>query len=89
MIVDRVNAGLATARAAGVKMGRGNRKDGQRSADEDRWGMFEGRDGKTNPEPLQGGTGILKIGKELGVGTATVQRVVAEQPRPFEASASV
>jgi transposase-like protein len=34
-----------------------------------------------------GGTGMLKIGKTLGVGTGTVQRVL-EQPRPFEASLS-
>ena len=32
----------------------------------------------------QGGTGILKIGKTLGIGTGTVQRVVIEQPRPFD-----
>jgi hypothetical protein len=25
----------------------------------------------------------LKIGKALGIGTGTVQRVVMEQPRPF------
>jgi transposase-like protein len=30
------------------------------------------------------GTGILKIGKTLGIGTGTVQRVVMEQPRPFD-----
>ena len=36
----------------------------------------------------KGGTGMLKIGKTLGVGTGTVQRVLMEQPRPFEASAS-
>jgi hypothetical protein len=30
----------------------------------------------------KGGTGILKIGKTLGVGTGTVQRVLMEQPRP-------
>ena len=35
----------------------------------------------------KGGTGILKIGKELGIGTGTVQRLLMEQPRPFEASA--
>jgi len=33
----------------------------------------------------KGGTGMLKIGKALGIGTGTVQRVVTEQPRPFEA----
>ena len=31
----------------------------------------------------KGGTGILKIGKALGIGTGTVQRVLLEQPRPF------
>ena len=32
-----------------------------------------------------GGIGVLKIGKTLGIGTGTVQRVLMEQPRPFEA----
>jgi DNA invertase Pin-like site-specific DNA recombinase len=32
----------------------------------------------------KGGTGILKIGKALGIGTGTVQRVLMEQPRTFE-----
>ena len=32
----------------------------------------------------KGGTGILKISKTLGIGTGTVQRVVTEQPRPFD-----
>ena len=31
---------------------------------------------------------MVKIGKTLGIGTGLVQRVVAEQPRPFEGSAS-
>ena len=35
------------------------------------------------------GTGILKIGKTLGIGTGTVQRVLMEQLRPFGAGASV
>jgi hypothetical protein len=34
----------------------------------------------------KGGMGILKIGKTLGVGTGTVQRVL-EQPSPFEVAA--
>ena len=37
----------------------------------------------------KGGTGIVKIGKTLGVGTGTVQRVVTEQPRPFDADVNV
>ena len=36
----------------------------------------------------KGGMGVLKIGRTLGIGTGTVQRVVSEQPRPFEASAA-
>jgi hypothetical protein len=28
--------------------------------------------------------GVLKIGRTLGVGTSLVQRVVTEQPRPFD-----
>ena len=39
MIVERVNSGLGRAKAKGVKLGRGNKKDGKRSADEERWGM--------------------------------------------------
>jgi DNA invertase Pin-like site-specific DNA recombinase len=88
MIVDRVNAGLARARAAGVKMGRGYRKDGKRSADEERWGMSKAELEKRILRLHKGGTGILKIGKTLGVGTALVQRVVTEQSRPFEVGAS-
>jgi hypothetical protein len=30
----------------------------------------------------------LKIGKTLGIGTGTVQRVVMEQPRPFDVDAA-
>ena len=36
----------------------------------------------------KGGTGILKIGKALGIGTGTVQRVMMEQSRPFDVDAS-
>jgi hypothetical protein len=32
----------------------------------------------------KGGTFILKIGKTLGIGKGTVQRVLMEQPRPFD-----
>ena len=34
------------------------------------------------------GTGILKIGKALGIGTGTVQRILMEQPRPFDVGAA-
>jgi DNA invertase Pin-like site-specific DNA recombinase len=89
MIVERVNSGLARAKAKGVKLGRGNKKDGERSADEARWGMSRAELEKRILRLHKGGTGILKIGKTLGIGTGTVQRVLMEQPRPFEASASV
>jgi len=42
---------------------------------------------KRIPRLHKGGTGILKIGKALGIGTGTVQRVLMEQPRPFGAGA--
>ena len=44
--------------------------------------------GRTFGIEALGGTGILKIGKALGIGTGTVQRVVMEQPRPFDVGAS-
>jgi hypothetical protein len=71
----------------GVKLGR-NKKDGERSADEERWGMSRAELEKRILRLHKGGTGILKIGKALGVGTGTVQRVLMEQPRPFDVSAS-
>jgi DNA invertase Pin-like site-specific DNA recombinase len=40
MMRERVNAGLARAKANGIKLGRGKRKDGRRSADEKRWGKM-------------------------------------------------
>ena len=82
MIVGRVNSGLARAKAKGVKLGRGNKKDGERSADEERWGMSRAELKKRILRLHKGGTGILKIGKALGTGT--VQRVLMEQPRPFD-----
>jgi DNA invertase Pin-like site-specific DNA recombinase len=85
MIVERVNSGLARAKAKGVKLGRGNKKDGDRSADEQRWGMSRAELEKRIVRLHKGGIGILKIGKTLGIGTGTVQRVLMEQPRPFEA----
>jgi DNA invertase Pin-like site-specific DNA recombinase len=76
MIVDRVNAGLARARANGVKMGRGCRKDGNRSADEVRWGCSKAELEKRILALRSEGMGVLKIAKTLGIGTALVQRVI-------------
>jgi DNA invertase Pin-like site-specific DNA recombinase len=84
MIVGRVNAGLKRAKAQGVRLGRGHRKDGAWSADEERWGMTRAELEKRVLRLHKDGIGLLKIGKTLGVGTALVQGIV----RPFEASAS-
>ena len=84
IIVERVNSGLARANAKGVKLGRGNKKDGKRNADEKRWGISRAELEKRILRLYKSGTGIVKIGKTLGVGTGTVQRVVTGQPRPFD-----
>ena len=62
MISERVNAGLARAKADGRKLGR-------RRASSD----VEAQIRKLRED----GMGILKIGRTLGVGTSVVQRVVA------------
>ena len=85
MIVERVNSGLAKAKAKGVKLGRGNKKDGERSVDEKRWGMSRTELEKRILSLHKGGMGILKIGRELGIGSGTVQGVL----RPFEVSAGL
>jgi DNA invertase Pin-like site-specific DNA recombinase len=77
MIVERVNAGLARARANGVRLGRGNRKDDQWSADEQRWGMSRSEIQMRILRLRKQGMGIVKIGRTLGVGTSVVQRVLA------------
>jgi DNA invertase Pin-like site-specific DNA recombinase len=84
MIVERVNAGLKRAKAQGIKLGRGNRKDGARNVDEERWGMTRAELEKRILRFHKGGTGMLKIAKTLGVGTALVQGVVG----PFVKAAS-
>jgi DNA invertase Pin-like site-specific DNA recombinase len=84
MIVGRVNAGLKRAKAQGVRLGRGNRKDGTWSADEERWGMTRAELEKRVLRLHKDGMGVLKIGKTLGVGTALVQGIV----RPFDAVAA-
>jgi DNA invertase Pin-like site-specific DNA recombinase len=81
MIVDRVNAGLARAKANGVKLGRGNKKPDEkgkveRSKDEKRWGSSREELKERILELRKGGMGVLKIGRTLGVGTSLVQRVV-------------
>lgn len=63
IIVERVNAGLARAKANGKVLGRP--KVGDEVEDEIK-------------AMLKSGTGILKTAKTLGIGTGTVQRVKAE-----------
>jgi DNA invertase Pin-like site-specific DNA recombinase len=62
IIRERVNAGLARAKAKGTKLGRRTVKP-----------SVEAR----IRELKAGGMGILKIGRTVGVGTSVVQRVVA------------
>jgi DNA invertase Pin-like site-specific DNA recombinase len=71
IIRERVNAGLARARANGVKLGRRRVKPSVEAR------ILEMR---------AKGDGILKIGKALGVGTSVVQRVFKQDPRTLRAS---
>jgi len=84
MIVERVNAGLKRARREGVEFGRGKRKDGARSLDEQRWGMSRAELEKRILRLRKDGMGMLKIAKTLGIGTSVVQGIVS----PFEVAAS-
>jgi DNA invertase Pin-like site-specific DNA recombinase len=61
MMRDRIKAGLARARAQGRRLGRPPVPPAVEQAI---------RDARAE------GKGMLKIGRELGVGTATVQRVL-------------
>ena len=63
MIRDRVNAGLARAKAQGTKLGRPRRDDAKLVA----------KISKLRKQKV----GILKIAKQLGVGTSVVQRIVS------------
>ena len=63
MIRERVNAGLARAKAQGKKLGRPRRDDAQRMA--------------AIVKLRKGGVGINKIAKQLGIGVSAVQRIVA------------
>ena len=64
MIVSRVNAGLKRAKAAGKLLGRPK--------------IDAGTEAKIKKALAKGDKGILKIAKELGVGSGTVQRIKAE-----------
>ncbi|MBF0562239.1 MAG: recombinase family protein [Alphaproteobacteria bacterium] len=67
LIQSRVKAGMARARAEGKRFGRPPLKPTKAAA--------------IRAELQAGGKGILRIAKELGVGTGTVQRIKAEMAR--------
>ncbi len=70
IIRERVNAGLARARAKGTKLGRR---------------PVEPAVEVRIRELRANGDGILKIGRKLGVGTSVVQRVVHGIPKTLTA----
>lgn len=63
MIVERVNAGLARARAQGKRLGRPSN-------------LTSSKERKVR-QLLAKNVGVVKIGKTVGVGTGTVQRIKA------------
>jgi DNA invertase Pin-like site-specific DNA recombinase len=65
IIRERVRAGLARAKASGTKLGRRP----VATAVEERIRALRGK-----------GLGMLRIGRELGIGTSVVQRVLATHP---------
>jgi DNA invertase Pin-like site-specific DNA recombinase len=65
MIQERVRAGLARAKAEGTQLGRPKVNEETEAAIR--------RELRRKDRP-----GILKIAKELGVGTSTVQRIAGE-----------
>lgn len=67
MIVERVNAGLARARAEGKRLGRPTRLNAAREL--------------KIRQMLADGVGLIKVGKTVGVGTGTVQRIKASMQR--------
>jgi DNA invertase Pin-like site-specific DNA recombinase len=62
LIRERVRAGLARAKASGVRLGRPR----------------VGADKETIRELLRQGVGIVRIGKTIGCGTGVVQRIRTE-----------
>jgi DNA invertase Pin-like site-specific DNA recombinase len=72
MIRQRVNAGLKRAVEAGKTLGRPK--------------ISEALEKRIQAQ-LRAGKGILKVARELGVGTGTVQRIAREMGGPFDAAA--
>jgi DNA invertase Pin-like site-specific DNA recombinase len=72
MIRQRVHAGRKRAVEAGKTLGRPR---------------ISAAVEKRIQAQLRAGKGILKVAREVGVGTGTVQRIAQEMPRPFEVAA--
>jgi DNA invertase Pin-like site-specific DNA recombinase len=72
MIRQRVNAGLKRAVAAGKQLGRPKIDEAVE---------------KRIQTQLRTGKGMLKVAREIGVGSGTVQRIAQEMPRPFDGAA--
>jgi DNA invertase Pin-like site-specific DNA recombinase len=72
MIKQRVRAGLKRAVEQGKQLGRPK--------------IGEALEKRIQTQ-LRAGKGILKVARELGVGTGTVQRIKAEMDGPFDAAA--
>ena len=73
MIRQRVHAGLKRAVAQGKQLGRPR---------------IEASTEKRIQAQLRTGKGILKVARELGVGSGTVQRVKQEMKGPFDGIAT-
>ncbi|WP_027520546.1 recombinase family protein [Bradyrhizobium sp. Ec3.3] len=71
MIRERVNAGLARTKAKGTRLGRGSTKDAER------WGTTKAVIATKVKALRAQGMGKMKIAKTLGIGTGTVQRILA------------
>jgi DNA invertase Pin-like site-specific DNA recombinase len=72
MIRQRIHAGLKRAKEAGTTLGRPRISE-----------KLE----KRIREHLRTGDGILKVAREIGVGTGTVHRIAREMGGPFDAAA--
>ena len=71
LVVGDRHGRLARAKAKGVKLGRGKKKDGERSADEERWRMSRAELEKRILRLNKGGTGRRKTVHAMnGVGLA-------------------
>jgi DNA invertase Pin-like site-specific DNA recombinase len=72
MIRQRINAGLKRAVEAGKTLGRPRISEKLERRIQDQ---------------LRAGNGIIKVAREVGVGTGTVQRIAREMGGPFDAAA--